>query len=189
VEFPSQFLENFAYEGAILKRFGFHYQTHEPIPHELLAKISESKNFQAAMTILRQVEFSLFDFLLHQGKGDFPYQGDEVQHLLDTLRQEVAVITPPEYNRFQHGFSHIFGGGYAAGYYSYKWAEVFSADALYECIDEATGLNPHKAKGYREHILSNGGSQEMSDLYQAWLGRKPQTKSLLKLYGIEMKEV
>ncbi len=185
VEFPSQFLENFAYESAILKRFGFHYESGEPIPDELLKKINDAKNFQAAMGMLRQVEFSLFDFLLHQGRDGAPYQGEEVHTLLESVRAEVAVTTPPSYNRFEHGFSHIFGGGYAAGYYSYKWAEVFSADALFECLDETSGINPIMAQGYKEYILANGGVKEMSELYHEWLGRRPQTKSLLKLYGIE----
>ncbi len=122
VEFPSQFLENFAYEAAILKRFGFHYETGEPISDELMAKIKETKNFQAALGILRQVEFSLFDFILHQDL----YQGEEVQRLIDSIREKTSLLKSPSYNKFQHGFAHIFAGGYAAGYYSYKWAEVLS---------------------------------------------------------------
>jgi oligopeptidase A len=180
VEFPSQFLENFAYEAAILKRFGFHHETGEPIPETLLQKIKETKNFQAALGILRQVEFSLFDFKLHQKL----YQGDEVQTLLDSIREKTSLLKPPSYNRFQHGFAHIFAGGYAAGYYSYKWAEVLSADAFFECLDEKEGFNKSKAKGYKAHILSKGGSKEMSRLYQEWLGRKPKVESLTRLYEI-----
>jgi oligopeptidase A len=180
VEFPSQFLENFAYEAAILKRFGFHYETQEPISDTLLAKIKETKNFQAALGILRQVEFSLFDFKLHQKL----YQGEEVQTLLDRIREKTSLLKPPSYNKFQHGFAHIFGGGYAAGYYSYKWAEVLSADAFFSCLDEKDGFNKEYAKGYKDVILANGGAKEMSELYLEWLGRKADVKSLIKLYEI-----
>jgi len=180
VEFPSQFLENFAYESAILKRFAFHYEHGEAISDTLMAKIKETKNYQAALAILRQVEFSLFDFTLHQGL----YQGKEVQVLLDGIRKKTSLLPNPKYNKFQHGFAHIFAGGYAAGYYSYKWAEVLSADAFFECIDAEDGFNKEKAKGYKEYILANGGSKEMSKLYQAWLGRKAEVKSLIKLYEI-----
>ncbi len=180
VEFPSQFLENFAYEAAILKRFGFHYETGEPIPETLIAKIKETKNYQAALGILRQVEFSLFDFMLHQGL----YQGDEVQTLLDSVREKTSLLPVPEYNKFQHGFAHIFAGGYAAGYYSYKWAEVLSADAFFACTDAKDGFNKEKAKGYKAHILAKGGSREMSELYMQWLGQKADVRSLMALYEI-----
>ena len=180
VEFPSQFLENFAYEPAILQRFGFHYESGEPISAELMAKIKETKNYQAALGILRQVEFSLFDFKLHQSL----YQGDEVQALLDNIRTKTSLLPVPKYNKFQHGFAHIFAGGYAAGYYSYKWAEVLSADAFFSCLDEKSGFNKEAAKGYKEHILANGGAKKMSELYQEWLGRKAEVKSLIKLYEI-----
>lgn len=181
VEFPSQFLENFAYEEAILKRFGFHYETQKPISVELIKKIKETKNYQAGLGILRQVEFSLFDFELHQKL----YQKDEVQALLDKIREKTALLEVPSYNKFQHGFAHIFAGGYSAGYYSYKWAEVLSADAFFSCLDEESGFNKESAKGYKEFILSNGGIKDMSELYQDWLGRKPAVESLLKLYEIE----
>ena len=180
VEFPSQFLEAFAYEKPILKRFAFHHETGEPMSEELLDKIKETKNYQAALGILRQVEFSLFDFNLHKKL----YQGDEVQALMNEIRETTALLPVPEYNRFQNGFAHIFAGGYAAGYYSYKWAEVLSADAFYECIDEELGFNQEKADGYLNYILNKGGSEDMSDLYKQWLGREPKVESLLKLYGI-----
>jgi len=181
VEFPSQFLENFAYESAILKRFGFHHESEEPISNELMSKIKETKNYQAALGILRQVEFSLFDFTLHQDL----YQGKEVQTLLDNIREKTSLLKAPDYNKFQHGFAHIFAGGYAAGYYSYKWAEVLSADAFFSCLDEQSGFDKESAKGYKEYILANGGAKEMSELYQEWLGRKADVKSLIKLYEIE----
>ena len=180
VEFPSQFLENFAYEAAILKRFGFHHETGEPISDELMAKIKETKNYQAALGILRQVEFSLFDFKLHQKL----FQGEEVQTLIDSIREKTSLLKPANYNKFQHGFAHIFAGGYAAGYYSYKWAEVLSADAFFSCLDDDSGFDKNSAKGYKECILANGGAKEMSDLYQEWLGRKADVKSLIELYEI-----
>ena len=180
VEFPSQFLENFAYEKKILQNFAYHYESKEPMSEELLDKIKDTKNYQAAMGILRQVEFSLFDFNLHKKL----YQGDEVQALLDSIRKMTALLEVPKYNKFQHGFAHIFAGGYAAGYYSYKWAEVLSADAFFECLDKEGHFDQAKAYGYYENILSKGGSEAMSTLYRRWLGRDASVKSLLKLYGI-----
>ncbi len=183
VEFPSQFLENFAYEKEILKKFAFHYQTKEAMSDELLDKIKRSKNFQSALGILRQVEFSLFDIKLHQKL----YQGNEVQSLLDTIREETSLVKVPSYNKFQNGFGHIFSGGYSAGYYSYKWAEVLSADAFFECLDSNGSFNQEKANGYYKYILSRGSSEDMNILYKKWLGRDAQVESLLKLYGIEGK--
>lgn len=180
VEFPSQFLENFAYEKKILQNFAYHYQSGEPMSETLLDKIKDTKNYEAAMGILRQVEFSLFDFYLHKKL----YQGDEVQALLDGIREITALLEVPKYNKFQHGFAHIFAGGYAAGYYSYKWAEVLSADAFFECLNAEGHFDQAKAHGYYEHILSKGGSEAMNVLYQQWLGRDADVKSLLKLYGI-----
>ncbi len=180
VEFPSQFLENFAYEKNILKRFAFHYETGKSIDDELLQKIKDAKNFQSAMGMLRQLEFALFDFKLHTRL----YQGDDVQNLLDTVREYCGTLKPPSYNRFQHGFAHIFAGGYAAGYYSYKWAEVLSADAFFACIESDGSFNKEKAKGYKEWILQKGGSKEMRELYREWLHREADLKSLAKLYDI-----
>ena len=180
VEFPSQFLENFAYEREILKKFAFHYETNEPMSSELLDKIKSAKNFQSALGLLRQIEFSLFDIKLHQKL----YQGDEVQSLLDSIREETSLVKAPKYNRFQNGFGHIFSGGYSAGYYSYKWAEVFSADAFFECLDSDGSFNQEKANGYYHHILSRGASENMSTLYRKWLGRDAKVESLLKLYDI-----
>jgi len=145
-----------------------------------MAKIQETKNYQAALGILRQVEFSLFDFKLHQKL----YQEEEVQILLDAIREKTALLKSPSYNKFQHGFAHIFAGGYAAGYYSYKWAEVLSADAFFSCLDDDSGFDKKSAKGYKECILASGGAKEMSDLYQEWLGRKADVKSLIELYEI-----
>ncbi len=180
IEFPSQFLEAFAYEKPILKRFAFHHETAELMSDELLDKINSTKNYQAAMGILRQVEFSLFDFKLHLKL----HKGDEVQELLDDVRKKTALLEVPAYNKFQNGFAHIFAGGYAAGYYSYKWAEVLSADAFFACTDES-GFNQEKADGYLKYILNKGGSVDMNILYKEWLGRDAEVASLLKLYGIE----
>jgi len=180
VEFPSQFLENFAYQKAVLKKFAFHYQDKKPISDELIDKIRKSKNFHAARGMLRQVEFALFDIMLHQKK----YQGDEVQRLLDSIREKTSLVKPPPYNKFQHGFSHIFAGGYAAGYYSYKWAELFSADAFFACYDPETGFDKTKAIGYKNHILTKGASRPMRGLYADWLSREPSVQSLMDLYEI-----
>jgi len=180
VEFPSQFLENFAYEENILKEFAFHYETNEPISKEFLKKIKDSKNFFAANGMLRQLEFALFDFMLHQKL----YQGKEVNDLINKIRQKTAIIKPPSYVRFEHGFSHIFAGGYAAGYYSYKWAEVFSADAFFECLEDGD-FNLKRAKEYKSYILEKGASKDMSELYKNWLNRRPRVEALLKLYDIK----
>jgi oligopeptidase A len=180
VEFPSQFLENFAYESNVLKAFGYHYKTKEPISQEMLDKIKASKNFQAALFMLRQLEFSIFDFKLHQKL----YQGREVNELLNSIREETSLLKVPDYVRFEHGFAHIFAGGYAAGYYSYKWAEVFSADAFFACLEDGN-FNKQKAKEYKEHILQKGSTKDMSELYKEWLNRRPQTNALLKLYDIK----
>ncbi|WP_456380351.1 M3 family metallopeptidase, partial [Hydrogenimonas sp.] len=174
------FLENFAFEKAVLDRFARHIETGEPLPEDLAEKIKRSKNFLAALGMVRQLEFALFDFLLHQRL----YQGDEVQKLLDELRERLSPVKPPEYNRFQWGFAHIFAGGYAAGYYSYKWAEVLSADAFFACFD-GERIVKEKTDGYKRHILEKGGSAPMGELYRAWLGREPETKALLRLYDLE----
>ena len=179
VEFPSQFLENFAYEKEVLDRFAKHFETGEPLPEELAGKIKRSKNFLAAMGMLRQIEFALFDFMLHQRL----YQGDEVQELLDALRERLALIKPPAYNRFQWGFAHIFAGGYAAGYYSYKWAEVLSADAFFACYGGG-GIEKEMTDGYKRKILERGASEPMDRLYRDWLGRDPDPKALLRLYDL-----
>lgn len=184
VEFPSQFLENFAYLRSVLKNIGKHYDTGEQIPEWMLEKIEQSKNFQASMAILRQVEFSLFDLKLHMKL----YSGDEVQKILNDVRSKTTLISPPVYNKFQNGFSHIFAGGYAAGYYSYKWAEVLSADAFFACIDKDGGFDKEKAIGYKKEILSMGSTRSMRELYNNWLGEDPKISSLLKLYGLNEKD-
>ncbi|MFA6628457.1 MAG: M3 family metallopeptidase [Sulfuricurvum sp.] len=180
VEFPSQFLENFAYEPKVLKLFAKHYETAEVLSDEMIAKLIRAKNFQSALFMLRQLEFALFDFELHSHL----YQGEEVQHLLDTIRARTALITPPSYNKFQNGFSHIFSGGYSAGYYSYKWAEVLSADAYYAIVDEGV-FGSELARKYKEIVLAKGGSQSMQELFVEMMGRECESKNLLRLSGID----
>ncbi|WP_456404126.1 oligopeptidase A [Thiolapillus sp.] len=182
VELPSQFMENWCWEKQALKLISGHYETGEPLPDELYERMLAARNFQSAMQLLRQLEFSLFDFLIHLQYD--PEKGGRIYETLEAVREEVAVIKPPAWNRFAHGFSHIFGGGYAAGYYSYKWAEVLSADAfsLFEeqgIFDQATGL------AFRQHILEKGGSEDAMDLFVAFRGREPSIDALLRHSGIE----
>ncbi len=181
VEFPSQFLEYFAYDKEVLKLFAKHYKTGEILEDEAINRIVKAKNFQSSLAMLRQVEFSLFDFILHQ---KMLKDEKEIQNLLDEIRKKYAVITPPKYNKFQNSFSHIFAGGYAAGYYSYKWAEVLSADAFYMFIDSKKVLNKNLAIKYKDIILKQGGSKEMDKLFFDLTSRKPSVDSLLKIDGI-----
>ena len=180
VEFPSQFLENFAYEPKVLKLFAKHHKTGEVISDDMIDKLVKSKNFLSAMGMLRQLEFSMFDFKLHSKL----YQAEEVQDLLDDIRNKTALIKTPSYNKFQNGFAHIFGGGYAAGYYSYKWAEVLSADAFYAVVDEGI-FGSKTAIKYRDIILNGGGSKSMDILYKELMGREADVNQLLRLNGIK----
>ena len=179
VEFPSQFLEYFAYNKEVLQMFAIHYQTHEVLDDEAIDKLIRARNFQSSLSTIRQLEFALFDFKLHQKL----YNEEEVQALLDSIRDEISVMKPPSYNKFQNGFSHIFAGGYAAGYYSYKWAEVLSADAFYLFIENGV-LNKQLAKKYKDLVLAKGGSEDMNQLYLQFAARKADVKSLLKIDGI-----
>ncbi len=181
VEFPSQFLEYFSYDKEVLKLFAKHYETGEILSDEAIDRIIKAKNFQSSLAMLRQVEFALFDFELHQ---KLYKSEDEVQALLDSIREKYAVIKPPVYNKFQNGFSHIFAGGYAAGYYSYKWAEVLSADAFYMFIDSGKVLNKEIAVRYKDIVLKNGGSKNMDELFFEFANREPSVDSLLKIDGI-----
>ncbi len=179
VEFPSQFLENFAYEPTVLKLFATHHETGETIPDEMIEKLVRSKNFLSASGMLRQLEFSIFDFKLHTKV----HKEDEVQNLLDEIRQETALIQTPSYNKFQNGFAHIFAGGYAAGYYSYKWAEVLSADAFFSVVDEGI-FESQTAKKYLDIVLKGGGAKSMDDYFKELMGREPKAENLLRLNGI-----
>lgn len=179
VEFPSQLLENFAYEPKVLKLFAKHHETGEVLRDEMINKLDKSRNFQSAMGMLRQLEFSIFDFKLHMKL----HTGDQVQALLDSIRDEFSLLKPPSYNKFQNGFAHIFAGGYAAGYYSYKWAEVLSADAFFHFIDNGI-FEEEIAASYRDIILGLGGSESMSSLFEKFMGRELDTTGLLRLNGI-----
>ena len=180
VEYPSQMLENFAYEPQVLKLFAKHYKSGEVLNDVMIEKLIRAKNFMSASSMLRQLEFSLFDFMLHMKS----YKGEEVQQLLDTIREKTALIKPPAYNKFQNGFAHIFAGGYAAGYYSYKWAEVLSADTFFAIVDEGI-FNSQTAQKYKKIILRGGGSRSMQELYSELMGREADPKQLLRLNGIE----
>ncbi|AOE50953.1 oligopeptidase A [Kangiella sediminilitoris] len=181
VELPSQFLENFCWEEEGLAKIAKHYETGEPLPTEKLERLLAAKNFQSAMQMMRQLEFSIFDFRIH---SEFdPENPDQIQSTLDNVRQQVAVIHPPEFNRFQHSFGHIFAGGYAAGYYSYKWAEVLSADAFSRFEEEGI-FNPQTGNDFLVNILQKGGSEEPDELFKAFRGREPSTEALLRHSGI-----
>lgn len=181
VELPSQFLENWCYEEEALSFISGHYETDEPLPKELLDKLLAAKNFQSGMQMLRQLEFSLFDFTIHH-----TYKAGEPCHIqatLDEVRSKTAVVKAPAFNRFQHGFSHIFAGGYSAGYYSYKWAEVLSADAFSKFEEEGI-FNPATGEAFLKNILEKGGSEEPMELFKKFRGREPQVDALLRHSGI-----
>lgn len=181
VELPSQFLENWCWEEQALAFISGHYQTGEPLPKEKLTQLLKAKNFQAAMFVLRQLEFGLFDFRLHHN-----YQPNKANQILDQLKsvkQQVAVIKGVEWARTPHSFSHIFAGGYAAGYYSYLWAEVLSADA-YSRFEEEGIFNPTTGKSFLDEILTRGGSEEPMTLFERFRGRKPTLDALLRHKGI-----
>jgi len=180
VELPSQFLENWCWEPEALALISGHYQTGEPLPQAMLDKMLAAKNYQSGMMMVRQLEFALFDFRLHM---EYRAGETEVQAVLDDVRQQVAVVQPPAFNRFQHGFSHIFAGGYAAGYYSYKWAEVLSADA-FSRFEEDGIFNTRTGTDFRRTVLEQGGSREPMALFTEFRGREPQVDALLRHSGI-----
>ncbi|MBU3023450.1 oligopeptidase A [Aestuariibacter sp. A3R04] len=180
VELPSQFLENWCWEEDALNFISGHYETGEPLPNDLLDKMLAARDYHSAMQMVRQLEFSLFDFTLHQCTDD----NVDVQAVLDDVREQVAVITPPSFNRFQHSFGHIFAGGYAAGYYSYKWAEVLSADAFSK-FEEDGIFNRETGKAFLHNILEMGGSRPPMDLFVAFRGREPKVDALLRHSGIK----
>ncbi|WP_439518789.1 M3 family metallopeptidase [Hydrogenophaga sp.] len=188
VELPSQFMENFCWEWDVLKHMTAHVDTGEPLPRALFDKMLAAKNFQSGMQTLRQVEFSLFDMLLHS-QSEPPASGADILALQQKVRDEVAVLQPPPYSRTPHTFSHIFAGGYSAGYYSYKWAEVLSADA-YAAFEEAAQQNGHSTldvatgRRYRQAILEAGGSRPAMDSFKAFRGREPSIEALLRHQGM-----
>ena len=181
VELPSQFMENWCWHREALDLIASHYRTGAPLPEELFQKMLAAKNFQSGMQMVRQLEFSLFDFRLHLEYD--PNKGPRVYEILDEVREQVAVMKPPSFNRFPHSFSHIFAGGYAAGYYSYKWAEVLSSDAFaaFEengIFDRDTGLR------FLSTVLEQGGSREPMELFVEFRGREPTIDALLRHSGI-----
>jgi oligopeptidase A len=183
VELPSQFMENFCWEWAVLRHMTAHVDTGEPLPRALFDKMLAAKNFQSGLQTLRQIEFSLLDMRLHTEKA----AADNVMQVLQEVRDEVAVLHPPAFNRMPHSFSHIFAGGYSAGYYSYKWAEVLSADA-YAAFEETAAADgsPSVATGrrYRQAILEAGGSRPAMESFKAFRGREPNLEALLRHQGM-----
>ena len=179
VELPSQFMENFCWEWDVLKHMTSHVESGEPLPRALFDKMTAAKNFQSGLQTLRQIEFSLFDMLLHTEHSP----ADDFMQLLDAVRQEVAVTRPPAFSRTVHTFSHIFAGGYAAGYYSYKWAEVLSADA-YAAFEEAPQAFAQTGARFRDEVLSRGGSRSALENFKAFRGRAPQLEALLRHSGM-----
>ncbi|MBV2092115.1 MAG: oligopeptidase A [Candidatus Thiodiazotropha sp. (ex Ctena orbiculata)] len=181
VELPSQFMENWCWEQQALELISGHVESGEPIPDELFQRLHGAKNFQSAMQMVRQLEFSIFDFRIHQEYD--PDQGGRIYQILDQVREQVSVIKPPSWNRFPHGFSHIFAGGYAAGYYSYKWAEVLSADA-FSRFEEQGIFSQEAGQSFLQEILEQGGSKDAMELFVAFRGREPQIEPLLRHSGI-----
>ena len=181
VELPSQFMENWCWERDALDLIAGHYQTGEPLPQTLYDRMQAAKNFQSAMQMVRQLEFSIFDFRLHRDYD--PAQGGRVYEILDAVRKQVAVVRPPSFNRFPHSFSHIFAGGYAAGYYSYKWAEVLSADA-FAAFEEAGIFDRDTGMRFLTSILERGGSREPMELFVDFRGREPTIDALLRHSGL-----
>ncbi|MDB6061918.1 MAG: prlC product [Verrucomicrobiaceae bacterium] len=181
VELPSQFLENWCWEPSAIPLISSHYQTGAPLPQELLDKMLAAKNFQAGLFMMRQIEFSLFDFKLHRDYN--AAQPRPVQEIIEAVRNQIAIYAPPAFNRFQHSFSHIFAGGYAAGYYSYKWAEVLSADAFFAFEEEGI-FNRDTGARFLHELLERGGSREPMAMFVAFRGRKPSVDALLRHCGI-----
>ncbi|MFQ5631934.1 MAG: M3 family metallopeptidase, partial [bacterium] len=181
VELPSQFMENFCWQKDALDLFATHYQTDEKLPNTLFEKMSKAKNFQSALQMLRQIEFALFDIRLHQ-QEDLTHAA-QIQQILDRVREEVAVVKTPPNNRFQNGFAHIFAGGYAAGYYSYKWAEVLSAD-VFSAFEEEGIFNRETGQRFLNCILERGGSRPAMDSFRCFRGREPSISALLHHSGI-----
>lgn len=181
VELPSQFLENWCWEPEALAIISGHYESGEPLPQDLLDKMLAARNFQSAMHMVRQLEFSLFDMRIH---AEFDAdKGDKIAAILQQVREQVAVRMPPDYNRFPQSFGHIFAGGYAAGYYSYKWAEVLSADAFSKFEEEGI-FNTATGTAFLQAILERGGSRDAMDLFREFRGREPQADALLRHSGI-----
>ena len=182
VELPSQFMENFCWEWQVVEGMTGHVDTGQPLPRALFDKMLAARNYQSGLATLRQVEFALFDMRLHAEPRE-AVDALHIQRVLNEVRDEVSVVPTPDFNRFQHAFSHIFAGGYAAGYYSYKWAEVLSADA-FEAFEESGVLNPQTGLRYRREVLEAGGSRPALESFKAFRGRAPRMDALLRHQGI-----
>ncbi len=182
VELPSQFMENWCWEREPVNLISSHIETGEPLPDDLFERLRGARNFQSAMQMVRQLEFAMFDMRIHDEYQ--PGKGARIYEILDQVRAQVAVVPVPDFNRFAHGFSHIFGGGYAAGYYSYKWAEVLSADA-YSLFEETGVFNRESGRRFLENILEQGGSADPMQLYRQFRGREPEIHALLRHSGLE----
>jgi oligopeptidase A len=181
VELPSQFMENWCWEREALNLVSGHYQTNEQLPDDLFEKMLTARNFQSGMMMVRQLEFSLFDFLIHYRYSS--ETGGRIAETLEKVRKQVSVVIPPDFSRFPNSFSHIFAGGYAAGYYSYKWAEVLSSDAF--SLFESNGIfDQQTGESFLTNILEKGGSENAMDLFVAFRGREPQIDALLRHNGI-----
>jgi oligopeptidase A len=181
VELPSQFMENYAWHPDVLQRIGSHFQTGAPLPAETQTRLIATRSFHAGLQMMRQLEFALFDFRMHAEYQ--PERGGRVLEILDEVRGAVAVVPVPEWNRFAHSFGHIFAGGYAAGYYSYKWAEVLAADA-FSAFEEHGVFDRNTAQRFLDAILSRGGSRDPLEAFVEFRGRRPDVRALLKQHGI-----
>jgi oligopeptidase A len=182
VELPSQFLENYAWHPDVLRQISGHYQTGVPLPPETLSRLIATRSFHAGLQTMRQLEFALFDFRMHAEYS--PARGGRVMDILNEVRREVAVVPVPEWNRFPNSFGHIFAGGYAAGYYSYKWAEVLAADA-FSAFEETGVFDRATAQRFLDTILTRGGSRDALEAFIEFRGRRPDVRALLKQHGID----
>jgi oligopeptidase A len=182
VELPSQFMENFAWDPEVVRGMSQHVDSGESLPEELLGQLQASRVFQSGLQIVRQVEFSLFDWRIHSEYD--PAKGPRFREILAQVRERVSVIKSPAFSRFANSFSHVFGGGYAAGYYSYKWAEVLAADA-FSAFEERGVFNREIADSFRTHILEIGGTRDIGEAFRAFRGRAPRIEPLLAQAGID----
>jgi oligopeptidase A len=181
VELPSQFMENWCWDREALDLFSGHFESGEKIPDEMYQRMQQAKNYQSAMQMMRQLEIASFDFRMHRDYD--PARGARIHSTLNRVREEIAVMQPPAFNRFENSFTHIFGGGYAAGYYSYKWAEVLSADA-FSAFEETGIFNRDTGNKFLNSVLEQGGSREPMELFIEFRGREPTIDALLRHSGL-----
>lgn len=181
VELPSQLMEHWAWNDEALQLISQHFETGAKLPTALFEKMNRAKNFQSGLQLLRQLEYSLFDFQIHQSYD--PTHADFIQHTLNTLREKISLLPVPDFNRFQHSFAHIFAGGYAAGYYSYLWAEVLACDAFSKFEEEGL-FNAETGQHFRNTILALGGSRDAEEVFREFRGHEPSIDPLLRYRGI-----